>query len=293
MPELPEVETIKRGLQKKIIGLKITEVEILNSKSFQADPSLVINHKVIDVIRRAKVLGIQLVNGYTLVFHLKMSGQVILVQSEGFRAKNEKRFVGGHPTKDMLGELPNTSTRVIFTFSDNSKLYFNDQRKFGWIRLIKNDELGIMNYGMSNLIGPEPLEKDFNWEVLKQNLLKRKNLYIKVALLDQTVVAGVGNIYASEACFNAGVDPQKKVKDLTDGEIKKVALGIIKALSEGIEFGGSTRTHFVNAEGEKGLFLDYAAVYNREGKKCKNCEGVIIKIRSAGRSTFYCKNCQS
>lgn len=286
MPELPEVETIKRGLQKKIIGQVISEIEIISPKSFQADPSLVVNQKVTDVIRRAKVLGIQLDNGYTLVFHLKMSGQVILEQ------KVEK-FIGGHPTKDMLGILPNSSTRVIFTFSDNSKLYFNDQRKFGWIKLVKSAELRVQSFGMRNPIGPEPLEKDFNWNVLRDNLIKRKNLPIKVALLDQTVVAGVGNIYASEACFNAKVDPRKKVKDLTEDEIKRVTWGIVKALSDGIEFGGSTRTHFVNAEGEKGLFLDYAAVYNREGKKCKSCQGLIIKIRLAGRSTFLCKNCQS
>lgn len=292
MPELPEVETIKRGLQKKIIGLKITDVEILNPQSFQADLGLVINKQVIDVIRRAKVLGIQLENGYTLVIHLKMSGQLVFI-TEKRSAISDKRFVGGHPTKDMLGAFPNKSTRVVFTFSDNSKLYFNDQRKFGWIRLIKNDELRIMNYGMKNEIGPEPLEKDFDGEILKNNLLKRKNLAIKVALLDQTVVAGVGNIYASEACFNAKVDPRKKVRDLTDKEINRLTDGIIKALSAGIEFGGSTRTHFVNADGGKGLFLDYAAVYNREGKKCKSCEGIIIKIRSSGRSTFFCKNCQS
>lgn len=302
MPELPEVEIIRLGLKKKIIGLEISSIEILNPKSFQSDPSLAINKKVTAVLRRAKVLGIQLSplsfradarDLYTLVFHLKMSGQVILVQSEEFRVKSDERFVGGHPTKDMLGELPNNSTRVIFTFSNGSKLFFNDQRKFGWIKLVKSAELRIKNYGMKNSIGPEPLEKDFNWEILKDNLLKRKNLSIKVALLDQTIVAGVGNIYASESCFNAKVDPLKKVKDLTQDEFKRVYKGVVKALSEGLEFGGSTRTHFVNAEGKKGLFLDYAGVYNREGQKCKNCEGMIIKVRSGGRSTFFCKSCQN
>lgn len=284
MPELPEVETIKVGLKDTVLGLIISEVEILNSNSFQADPSIIINKKVIDVIRRAKVLGIQLDNGYTLVFHLKMSGQIIY--------EGHNKFIGGHPTRDMLGELPNKATRVIFTFSNGSKLYFNDQRKFGWIKLIQSLKLKVESYGMKNLIGPEPLDKDFNWQILKNNLLKRKNLAIKVALLDQAVVAGVGNIYASEACFNAKINPLKKVKDLVDIEYQKIFKGVVKALSEGIKYGGSTRTHFVNAEGKKGLFLDYAGVYNREGQKCKNCEGMIIKVKSAGRSTFYCKNCQ-
>lgn len=292
MPELPEVETIRIGLQKKIVGQTISSVVVLNPKSFQSDPSLVISQKVVDVIRRAKVLGIQLDNGYTMLFHLKMSGQVILEQKLNDKKQKEEKFIGGHPTKDMLGELPNTSTRVIFTFSDGGRLFFNDQRKFGWIRLIQSSELRVKNYGMKTAIGPEPLEKDFNWEILKNNLLKRRNLSIKVALLDQTVVAGVGNIYASEACFNAEITPDKKVKELSDEEFRRLCKGVIKALSDGIKYGGSTRTHFVNADGEKGLFLVHAAVYNREGKKCLVCQNKILKIKLGGRSTFYCNICQ-
>lgn len=300
MPELPEVETIRLGLQKKIVGLSLTRIQILNPKSFQTDPNIFLGATVSGVVRRAKVLGIEFDNGYTLVFHLKMSGQVIWLPNSHLPALEcssqasltSSRFVGGHPTKDMLGDLPNNSTRVILEFSDGSKVYFNDQRKFGWIKGIKNEELKIMNYGMKNTIGPEPLEKDFSWEILKQNLIKHKTQDIKVALLDQSTVAGVGNIYASEACFNSGINPQKKVKDLTDDDFKKIHIGIVKAISDGIKYGGSTRTHFVNAEGKKGLFLDYAGVYNRVGSSCKICQTIIIKITSGGRGTFFCPNCQ-
>lgn len=285
MPELPEVEIIRRGLNEKIVGRVITDIIVSNKSSFKADPKPVIGTKVVGVVRRAKVLGINLTHGLTLLFHLKMSGQVIYLDKD--------RFVGGHPTKDMLGDVPNPSTRIIFTFDNNSKLFFNDQRKFGWVKVVKSLDLGVSNYGMSSSIGPEPLEKGFNWRVLKEGLIRRKNLPIKVALLDQGIVAGIGNIYASEACFNARINPLKKVKDLNDEEVKELAKGIIRALSDGIKYGGSTRTHFVNAEGKKGLFLMYAKVYNREGQECKSCKNSIVRILQAGRSTFACLKCQA
>lgn len=284
MPELPEVEIIRRGLNSKIIGHTITGVKVVNSSSFQAEPALIIGTKIVKVVRRAKVLGLELSSEYTLVFHLKMSGQIIYI--------DEERFAGGHPTQDMLLALPNRSTRVIFEFDNGAKLFFNDQRKFGWIRLIKTSELGFKNFGLKTTIGPEPLSKDFSWQVLKDNLLKHKNLPIKVALLNQSIVAGIGNIYASEATFNAKVNPNKKVKDLGDDEIRQLYKGIKAAISDGIKYGGSTRTHFVNSEGKKGLFLQYAKVYNREGQKCKSCQNLIVEIKQAGRSTFVCLSCQ-
>jgi formamidopyrimidine-DNA glycosylase len=281
MPELPEVETIRLSLQKKIIGLTIVSVEILNPKSLIGDNSLLTDQKITRIWRRAKILGIELSN-ITLLFHLKMSGQIIFIGKE--------RFVGGHPTQDMVGEMPNKSTRVIFTFSDGSKLYFNDQRKFGWVKVMDNEQLRIDNF--LNKLGPEPLEKVFTVEVLKKNLLRHSSQPIKVALLDQSIIAGVGNIYASEACFNAGVDPRTRVSALSDDQIKKLHQGVIQALSDGIKYGGSTKTHFVDSDGKKGLFLDYAAVYNRDKKPCRNCGAVIQKIKLGGRGTFYCPNCQ-
>ncbi len=286
MPELPEVEIIKLGLQRKIIGLKIKKVEKVTSKSFIGNSKIPEGKKVLNLWRKAKILGIDLSSNLTLLIHLKMSGQLIWVGGE--------RFIGGHPTQDMIGPLPNKSTRVIFEFNDGSKLYFNDQRRFGWIKLIKNQELRIMNQGrgMLALLGPEPLEKDFTWQILKNNLLRHKNMPIKVALLDQTIVSGIGNIYASEVCFQAKIDPRRKVNDLTDQDFKKLHKGIIRSLIDGIKYGGSTKTHFVDSEGHKGYFLDHAFVYNWHRHQCKICGTEIKKIQLGGRGTYFCPTCQ-
>ena len=141
-------------------------------------------------------------------------------------------------------------------------------------------------------LGPEPLEKEFSWEVLKERLLKRKNTAVKVVLLDQAVLAGVGNIYASESLFNAKIDPRVKAGSLSEEQFKKLHKGVIKALEDGIKYGGSTKTHFVDAEGKKGLFLDYAKVYFKDKKPCIQCKTTILKITLGGRGTFYCPTCQ-
>lgn len=281
MPELPEVETIKLGLQKKIVGLKISKIQILSPKSFIGNPNLAQGKKVLKIERRAKLLMVDL-DSVTLLFHLKMSGQLIY--------DNGKRFIGGHPTLDMRDEMPNTHTRVVFSFSDGSHLYFNDQRRFGWIKVVDNGQLTMDNL-LKNL-GPEPLEKGFTWQILKQNLLRHKNMPVKVALMDQKVVAGVGNIYANEACFNAKIDPRTKVVELSDEQFKKLHNGVVKSLSDGIKHGGSTRAHFVDSEGHKGYFLDYAFVYGKDKHACKVCKTEIKKIQLGGRGTYYCPKCQ-
>ena len=281
MPELPEIETIKLGLQKKIIGLKIQKIQVLSAKSFIGNPNLVEGKKVLKIERRAKLLMIDL-DKIILLFHLKMSGQLIF--------DDGKRFIGGHPTPDMVGPMPNNHTRVIFSFADGSHLYFNDQRKFGWIRVVDSGQIS----GDSSLknLGPEPLEKEFTWQILKQNLLKHKSMSVKVAIMDQAVVSGVGNIYANEACFSAGIDPRTKVSQLTDKDMQSLHRGVLKALRDGIKHGGSTRAHFVDAEGHKGYFLDYAKVYWRDRHPCKKCGTEIKKIQLGGRGTYLCPNCQ-
>ncbi|MBI4036196.1 bifunctional DNA-formamidopyrimidine glycosylase/DNA-(apurinic or apyrimidinic site) lyase [Candidatus Daviesbacteria bacterium] len=289
MPELPEVEIIKLGLQKRIIGTKIQKIQILSKKFFLGNPNEVERQKILNIWRRAKILGIEVSDDKVLLFHLKMSGQLIW-KGESRKGKGE-RFIGGHPTPDMVDAMPNTHTRVIFSFSDGSHLYFNDQRKFGWIKVIENGKLIIEN--LLEKLGPEPLEKGFSWETLKANLLKHKSQPVKVAIMDQSVVAGVGNIYANEACFNAKIDPRTKVKDLQDKQFKALFEGIIKSLKEGIARGGSTRAHFVDPEGHKGYFLDYAFVYGRDKHKCKVCGTEIKKTMLGGRGAYFCPSCQS
>lgn len=277
MPELPEIETIRIGLKEKIVGKTIQGIEVLSAKSFTGDFKKVKGQKILNVWRKAKILGVNL-DKITLLFHLKMTGQ--LIYDDG------KRFIGGHPTPDMVGPLPNKSTRVIFKFNDGSKLYFNDQRRFGWIRIVEEIE------DLFKKLGPEPLEKEFSWQILKQNLLRHKNMPVKVVLMDQSIVSGIGNIYANEACFNAKIDPRTKVGDLTDKQFESLHRGVLKALRDGIKYGGASRAHFVDSQGHKGYFLDYAYVYGRDKHKCKKCGTAIQKIQLNGRGTYFCSKCQ-
>lgn len=283
MPELPEVETVKIGLSKKIIGKKISRVEVHFPKLFLGNPKDVEGKEVLKVWRRAKVLGFDLSKGKSLLFHLKMTGQLIYDDSK-------RRLIGGHPTPDMRDEMPNKTSHNIFYFSDGSILYFNDQRKFGWVRVAETNSLNELK--LLKTLGPEPFDKGFTWVELKKNLLRHKSMNIKTAIMDQSVVSGIGNIYASEACFDAKLDPGIKVGNLTDSGFKKLYQGIIKALSDGIRYGGSSKTHFVNEEGRKGYFLDHAFVYWREGERCKICGSVIKKAQLNGRGTYWCPKCQ-
>lgn len=286
MPELPEVETIKLGLKRKIIGLTIKRVDVRSAKSLVGNIKDIEGKKVVDVWRRAKILGVDVASGMTLLFHLKMTGQLILVGNRG----QGSRLIGGHPTPDMRDQMPNSHTRIIFSFSDGSHLYFNDQRRFGWIKIVNSQSL-IVNSLLKGL-GPEPLEKGFTWQVLKQNLLKHKSMAVKVAIMDQSVVSGMGNIYANETCFDAKIDPKTKVSSLSDSQFKKLYKGLVKSLRDGIEYGGATRAHFVDSDGHKGYFLDYAYVYGRDKHPCKKCGTKIQKISLGGRGTYFCPKCQ-
>lgn len=283
MPELPEVETIKLGLERKIIGQKLAQIQVLNNNSFSGNIAAIKNQEVIHVWRRAKILGVDLTEGVSLLIHLKMSGQLILVSGQD-------KFFGGHPTSDIMLQMPNKSTRVIFEFKNGAKLYFNDIRKFGWIKQVKTQD--IQDLSFIKFLGPEPLTDSFNWQILKTNLLRRPKTAIKIALLDQTVLSGVGNIYASEALFLAKILPKRLVGTLTDAEFKRLFKGIRKTLEQGIKYGGSTRANFVNAAGEKGDFLSYAFVYNRASEDCKRCGSAILKINQARRGTYFCPVCQ-
>lgn len=285
MPELPEVETIKRGLEKRIIGLSVENIQVLNPKSVQFNPQDIKDAKVLNVWRRAKMLGVNLTGDKSLVFHLKMTGQLIYVGGK-------ERLIGGHPTTDMQDRMPNKSTVAIFEFSDGSHLFFNDQRRFGWVRLFAASEMADKDYALLGNLGPEPLDPKFTWEVFKNNLLRRKKMPIKVAIMDQSVVAGVGNIYASESLFLAGIDPRRKVSDLSDEEFKKLHDGIIKSLQTSIKHGGSTLSHYRDAEGKKGSYLTFANVYGKENQPCPGCKGKVVKITQAGRGTYFCPDCQ-
>lgn len=288
MPELPEVETVRIGLQTLLPGREVARVEHDWPKSFpntDADvQKFLIGAKVVTVERRAKVLMIELSSKYSLVIHLKMTGQLV------FSAPGGERFGAGHPNKSLISELPDKSTRVTLTFTDGGKLFFNDQRKFGWVRLLPTAELPQIDFLQK--LGPEPLSTNFTWKSMCERLARRSNTNIKAALLDQTVIAGIGNIYADESLWGAKIYPSTLVKNLSDAKIKKLYESLMAVLKLSIEKGGSTDKNYVNAEGKRGSYLTFANVFRREGKPCPRCGTTIIKLKVAGRGTHICPHCQ-
>ncbi|MBA3758785.1 DNA-formamidopyrimidine glycosylase [Candidatus Saccharibacteria bacterium] len=287
MPELPEVETVRSGLSKLIIGKKIASVWHDWPKGFPNSPEEVkqflVGATVREVKRRAKVLLIELNTKYSLVIHLKMTGQMV------YRADDE-RFGAGHPNDSLIGELPDKSTRVVFDFSDGSKLYFNDQRKFGWVKLYPTVE--VPNIEFMKKVGPEPLGDEFTSTDFASRLSKRKNTNIKAALLDQTVIAGVGNIYADESLWGAKIHPTILVKNISDTKLNTLFTELRYVLMLAIEKGGSTNNNYVNAEGKRGSYMDFARVFRREKLPCPRCGTTIEKSRVAGRGTHTCPQCQ-
>jgi formamidopyrimidine-DNA glycosylase len=316
MPELPEVETVRIGLSKLVIGKTIASVDFDWPKSFPnaaADvQEFLIGATITNVERRAKVLLLELSSKYSLIIHLKMTGQLVYIPasfprrressekgvakghsiSTGSRlaGRDDIRFGAGHPSDSLVGPLPDKSTRVTLTFTDKSKLFFNDQRKFGWVRLLPTVEIPQLDFFKK--VGPEPLADDFSWRVFKERLLRRRNTNVKVALLDQSVVAGVGNIYADESLWGAKIHPATMVRDLADKDFKALHKALVAVLQLSIDKGGSSNHTYVDAEGRKGSYMSFANVFRREGQPCNRCGTTIIKTRVAGRGTHTCPHCQ-
>jgi formamidopyrimidine-DNA glycosylase len=286
MPELPEVETVRRGLSSLIIGKTIKSETHDTEKGFpntEADVrSFLIGATIIDIRRRAKVLMIDLSTGYSLLIHLKMTGQLVFV--------GDTRFGAGHPNDSLVNILPDKSTRVTVQFTDGSALYFNDQRKFGWVRLLPTIE--IPNIDFMQKVGPEPLAKEFTAKEFMQRFSRRSKTNIKAALLDQSVVAGVGNIYADESLWGAKLHPQRLVSSLSEQEFETLYNELRSVMNIAIEKGGSSNHTYVNAEGKKGSYMNFARVFRREGLACPRCGTTIEKMRVAGRGTHICPYCQ-
>ncbi len=287
MPELPEVETVRRGLDKLIVGKKAKNAYAIDSpKSFPNTATdvaeFMVGAGVQSVRRRAKVLLIDLTSDYTLVVHLKMTGQLVYVGSD--------RWGGGHPDDNFVNELPSKMTRAVIEFDDGSNLYFNDQRKFGWVKLFPS--LEVPNINFMQKVGPEPLEDEFTAKEFIPRIRRRNNTTVKAAILDQTVLAGVGNIYADESLWGAKIHPATRVKNVTDKQLSKLLEQIKFVMNLSLEQGGSTDRNYVDAEGKKGNYLKFANVFRREGQACTRCGTEIIKTRVAGRGTHVCLSCQ-
>ena len=278
MPELPEVETVRRGLQQLVVGRAVAGVDVLNAGSFHA-PSPLDGARFVDARRRAKMLLLDLDDGRCVAVHLKMTGQLVVRGSDDWG--------GGHPSDSLIGDLPDRSTRVVLDLDDGGRLFLNDQRKFGWMRVVPRIEADEMTAGL----GPEPMDDDA-WPRFRQLVRRHKRTVVKAALLDQGVVAGIGNIYADEALWGARVHPATRVGALSDKALHRVLQEAADVMTMSIELGGSTDRNYVDAEGRRGAYLDFARVFRREGQPCLRCGTTIVKTRVAGRGTHVCPKCQ-
>ncbi len=293
MPELPEVETIRLGLTKIIPGNRITGVTYDFEKSFPNAKSdvdeFLLGSQIKNIKRRGKALLVELDTNYSLVIHLKMTGQLVYVKKLTL-AKTEERFGAGHPSKSLIGQLPDKSTRVIFELNGSDNLFFNDQRKFGWVRLLPTAE--VPNIDFFKTIGPEPLGNEFTASDFATRLNRRPNSSVKAVILDQTIIAGVGNIYSDESLWAAKIHPATLVKNLSEPKISKLFNELRKVLKLSILRGGSTDRNYVDALGNQGSYLSFAKVFRRQGQACPRCDRTIEKIRVAGRGTHICPHCQ-
>jgi formamidopyrimidine-DNA glycosylase len=285
MPELPEVETIRRGLQANIVNKKIVKIEIHKPKQVRGDILLfqkkIIGNKIIKVDRIGKLLIFQLQKGedYLLV-HLKMTGQLIY--------KNKKSIVAGGHNQLVGDELPNKYSHIIIYFSDHSILFYNDLRQFGYMKIVHH----LVKEEIKSKYGLEPLTKDFTWSNFLLVIDKKRGI-LKSILLNQQVLAGIGNIYADEICFRASVRPDRQVETLKLQEKKKIYLACQYIMSKAVASGGTTFSDYRTTDGAHGAYVKYLKVYGRAKQKCLKCKkNLIIKHKVAGRGTHFCAYCQ-
>ncbi len=274
MPELPEVETIIRELKKIIINKKIVEIKVHeamvigypdNEQRFIDDLK---GQKIINISRRGKYIVMSLDREMKLVIHLRMSGKLLIKDSS---------------------QKYNKHSHVIFKLNNGQDLRFNTIRKFSRVYLVKNSCMENAG-GLVNL-GPEPLSDNFTLKDFK-SLFKGRRAFIKSLLLNQKFLAGMGNIYTDEALFRAGIKPDRKANTLTDKKISALYSAIKEVLRDGINYGGTSFSDYVNTMGHEGDFQKQLMVYQREGEDCLKCGCKIVKDKLCGRSTHYCPHCQ-
>ena len=286
MPELPEIQTIVNDLNKTVLNKKIKKVEIRLSKIVRyanKDFCAVLKNNSFQKISRwGKFIIIQLSpkNKY-LVVHLRMTGQIIYINKD-------KVIVGGHSVENNQFNLPNKQTHLIIYFQDHSKLFYNDQRQFGFWQVVNPKGLKEVQ----DKLGLNPFDPEFSLSSFKKLLENRKG-NIKAFLLNQKYIAGLGNIYTDESLFRAHILPFRKINTLTPKEIEKLYKVIKDILNLSIKYRGTTFNNYVDAEGRKGKFIKFLKIYGKEGQKCSRCQKEIIKkVKVAGRGTRYCSYCQ-
>lgn len=280
MPELPEVETIARRIEPHLVGKKLLRVVTCHKKSVQGDISLVESFKLTAVFRRAKMLVLQFKNENALLIHLKMTGQILYQDPV-------VRLGGGHPTADWIAELPSKHTRAILEFSDESKVFFNDMRLFGWIKAVNPIQLeqAFQKYA------PDITSLEITLKLFFAKL-QRSRQPIKVVIMDQAVIAGVGNIYANDALHLAKIHPARPANSLSKRESGVLLVALQNVIQLGIERQGATIHSFRHIDGFAGSYQEVVRTYGKDGEPCSNCGTPIERTKIGGRGTFFCPQCQ-
>ncbi len=277
MPELPEVETIKNQLGKYLVGHKIEKIDVRVAKIFPAGKEKLIGGKVKNARRFGKVLVVDLTNGYSFLIHLKLAGQVVY-------------------SDNQFPNVENRFTHVVFYLDHGAKLFFNDSRKFGWIRVEKTAE--VENENFVKKLGPEPhVAKGFAGQALTldifRDILSRTKRPVKIVLMDQEKIGGIGNIYANDALWLAKISPRRSAKGLSLSEGERLYESMLKVLKDGIKYQGASDQWYITAEGKKGSYQEHFLAYGQEGKLCPRCKKEKFKkYFLGGRGTYYCPNCQ-
>ena len=288
MPELPEVEVVKRSLTRKVQNLIIQKVNIKDSKlRYHLDKNKfrkIIGLRIKKIERKSKFLLFFLNKNFIMMVHLGMTGKFFFVDRKNTKLKTSFYYNIDYKKEQKYD-------RVEFILNKNQKLIYNDVRKFGFIKLLSNKKYKD-NFHLKHL-GPEPLKNTFNYTYFK-NYIKGRSRVIKDILMDQKFVSGLGNIYANEILFLSKVKPSRKVKNLKEFELKKIINFTKEVLKNAIELGGSSIKDFSSSNGKKGSFQQHFNVYGKKGATCSNttCKSIIVKSSISNRSTFFCDNCQ-
>lgn len=312
MPELPEVENLRRGLLQRIRGQKIKKITVLKPKLVSDKGNVrrasaekvrefirsLRGETIQDIERRAKNLIFHMKSGKILLVHLKMSGQFAYIGSPTWPSKpwrSGQRFakaavvLGGHPIELSEKQLPNKHTHIIFELSKGT-LYYNDPRMFGYLLYFQDIEK-LLRTDHFRKLGLEPFDSHFTLKYFEQELKKRKSR-LKTVLMDQSIVTGLGNIYADETAFAAGIHPSRPAASLKPNEIKKLYIAIQHILTKAIKQGGSSVISYRLLDGSRGNFAREHRVYNKDGKPCVICGEDLKRILINNRATVFCASCQ-
>ena len=281
MPELPEVETIRRIAEHHLVGHSVQSFEVtlpkLLRQSIIPDPSVLVGRTLLSADRRGKVLNLEFENDTHLLMHFKLAGQFAMFLPDG------TRHVAGHPVPKPTGDYPHKATHARMDFDDGRYAWYSDVRQFGWLNILPAGEVPVILDALE--LGPEATEPI---DIARlQSLFARRSVPVKAVLLDQKVLAGLGNIYVDEVLFAARIHPATPAKALSPDQVERIAAAISPVLVEGIRQGGATIVHS-KAVPENG----FPAVHGREGERCVRCGTEIVKDRVAGRGTYFCPACQ-